>query len=285
MKPREAVLSVLLALALLAVPVCSPAQQVNAVQYTNVPYKAVTQSAQEKAACTLDIHVPTSRKNWPVLIHFHGGGMTGGDKDEGWTSDYGNWGPIFLKQGILLVMPNYRLIGKGGHWPNYIEDAAAAAAWVRKNIESYGGDPNSVFVGGFSAGAYLTHMLFLDATYLEGASTNAHTFAGFIPLSGQTTWHYNIISDIGKQFSVAKNMPMGFVRKTAVPYMILVGGNEGQTITDNKSLFDTLTQLGSTDISMETIPNQPHTTNDLGDATSPKRDNYFAFINKYKAKN
>ncbi len=77
-------------------------------------------------------------------------------------------------------MPN-----SGTHSPD-IRDAAQAAIWVRKNIESYGGDPNSVFISGFSAGAYLTHMLAVDSTWFAEACFDPHHFAGFISLSGQT---------------------------------------------------------------------------------------------------
>lgn len=39
--------------------------------------------------------------------------------------------------------------------PAYIEDAAAAVAWVFKNIEKYGGNNDLIFVSGHSAGGYL----------------------------------------------------------------------------------------------------------------------------------
>lgn len=46
--------------------------------------------------------------------------------------------------------------------PEYTEDAAAAVAWAVKHIAEYGGSPSEIYVGGHSAGGYLTLMLCLD---------------------------------------------------------------------------------------------------------------------------
>lgn len=46
--------------------------------------------------------------------------------------------------------------------PKYVEDAAAAVAWVFNNIENYGGNTSLIFVAGYSAGGYLTDMVGLD---------------------------------------------------------------------------------------------------------------------------
>ena len=44
---------------------------------------------------------------------------------------------------------NYRLSPHIGA-PSYIEDAAAAVAWVFKNIEDFGGESSKIFVSGHS---------------------------------------------------------------------------------------------------------------------------------------
>ena len=46
-----------------------------------------------------------------------------------------------------MVALNYRLYPKVGS-PKYIEDAAAAVAWVFNNISYYGGDTSIIFVSG-----------------------------------------------------------------------------------------------------------------------------------------
>jgi dienelactone hydrolase len=241
--------------------------KLNAVKYTNILYKSGTLNNAEKSACILDIHMPGKpTAKMPVVIHFHGGGMTGGDRNEAFGNDYAHFGDKFLAAG-------------------YIRDAAQAAIWARKNIEAYGGDPHSVFITGFSAGAYLTHMLAIDSTWWNEIKYDPKHFAGFVSLSGQTRQHANIQADL-KVSNIMNEKPyamaMGHIHKTTMPWQIFVGGNEGGTVTDNQALFDALKKAGSTDLYFDIIAGQPHTVGDMAAAVSPKRDKFFAFIEKYK---
>ncbi|MDF2932297.1 MAG: alpha/beta hydrolase [Chryseobacterium sp.] len=107
--------------------------------------------------CVLDIYVPKNIKNFPTIIWFHGGGLTGGQKDI----------PEELKnKGVAVIGVNYRLSPKVNA-PKYIEDAAAATAWVFKNIKKYGGSEKLIFITGHSAGGYLAIMVGLDKSYLK----------------------------------------------------------------------------------------------------------------------
>lgn len=110
----------------------------------DVPYRCGVSSKDPyvRERCVLDLHYPVNAKNYPTVVWFHGGGLKGGNKNV----------PTALKgKGIAVVAPNYRLHPKVKS-PTYIEDAAAAVAWVFKNIGKYGGDPSLVFVSGHSAG-------------------------------------------------------------------------------------------------------------------------------------
>ena len=107
--------------------------------------------------CVLDIYIPKNVKNFPTVIWFHGGGLTGGEKEI----------PEGLKnKGIAVIGVNYRLSPKVNA-PKYIEDAAAATAWVFKNIKNYGGSEDLVFISGHSAGGYLAIMVGLNKMYLN----------------------------------------------------------------------------------------------------------------------
>jgi alpha/beta superfamily hydrolase len=254
---------------------------------TDVPYKTGALSAVEKSVCVLDVHKPSKGSKWPVLVYLHGGGLVESDKSEGWTSYNNNFAYKFLDAGILVVSPNYRLIGKGGTWPGYLQDAAAAAAWARRNIESYGGDPENVFVGGWSAGAYLTQMLFLDTTWFNQVKYDAHRFRGFIAISGQPREHANLAGDLHVTSIMAEKpyaVAMGHIHKTDIPFQIFVGSKEGGTITDNQALYDALLKAGSTDLQINIIPDHAHNDmgNFMGNAVDETRMRFLAFIDKYK---
>ncbi|MGH3281896.1 MAG: alpha/beta hydrolase, partial [Trebonia sp.] len=57
-------------------------------------------------------------------------------------------------------------------WPSGAQDVAAAVAWVRDNIASYGGDPSRIVVAGHSAGC--VHV----ASFLAGQASAGQDGAG-----------------------------------------------------------------------------------------------------------
>ncbi len=67
--------------------------------------------------------------------------------------------------------------------PAHAEDAAAAWAWVVRNISKYGGDPERVFLSGHSAGGYLAALLSVDPSYLGRHGLKLSSIRGTIPVS------------------------------------------------------------------------------------------------------
>lgn len=119
----------------------------------------------------LDIYAPEgARGPLPVLVFFYGGSWRSGSKRE-----YSFIGDAFASRGFVTVIPDYRIAPDV--FPSFLEDGAAAIAWVQQNIAAHGGDPNRIVVVGHSAGAYITMMLALDAHYLRDAGVT-------IPLRG-----------------------------------------------------------------------------------------------------
>ncbi|NDV64754.1 alpha/beta hydrolase [Bacteroides sp. 224] len=132
--------------------------------------------------CKLDIYYPENAKEFPTIVWFHGGGLTGGEKHI----------PNELTQkGFAVVAVNYRLSPRATH-PAYIQDAAEAVAWTFKHIRQYGGNTEKIYVSGHSAGGYLCLMLALDKNYLGKHQVDADKVAAWFPLSGQTVTHYTI---------------------------------------------------------------------------------------------
>lgn len=123
----------------------------------------------------LDISIPTGGDSLlrPVIIWFHGGGLTGGEK----------FIPSQLEGNrYIVVAPNYRLIPNVGV-EECIDDAAEAVAWTFENIKNFGGDPARIFVSGHSAGGFLTSMIGLDKSRLAPYGVDADSIAALIPYS------------------------------------------------------------------------------------------------------
>jgi len=169
--------------------------------------------------CVLDVYYPLNTKDFPTVVWFHGGGLTGGNKQI----------PEALKeQGMAVVAVNYRLYPQIKA-PVYIEDAAAAVAWVLRHIAEYGGDPELVFVSGHSAGGYLTSMVGLDKRWLQTHELDANRLAGLIPFSGHTITHFTVRRERGidgTQAIVDDLAPLYHVRKDAPPILLITGDRE-----------------------------------------------------------
>ncbi len=109
-----------------------------------ISYHADEQKVDDpEKRCFIDMRLPENVKDFPTLVWFHGGGLTGGTRDF----------PAFEGKGVALVSAGYRL-APPADCPDFLTDAAAAVAWTLKHISEYGGDPKKVFIGGHSAGGY-----------------------------------------------------------------------------------------------------------------------------------
>lgn len=188
----------------------------------NIPYYSNEMNLSDdyiKERCVIDVYYPANSKNFPTIVWFHGGGLTGGVKEI----------PDALKEkGFAVVGVNYRLSPRVKA-PAYIQDAAAAVAWVFKNIKNYGGDTSLIFVSGYSAGGYLTKMIGLDKKWLAVHDVDADKIAGLISLSGQTITHFTVREERGipgTQPIIDELAPLYHVRKDAPPLILITGDRE-----------------------------------------------------------
>jgi len=173
--------------------------------------------------CVMDIYYPEKTKEFATLVWFHGGGLTSGNKQI----------PDGLKgKGLCIVAVNYRLYPKVKA-PKYIEDAAAAVAWVFNNIERYGGSASRIFVSGHSAGGYLTSMVGLDKSWLAAHKIDANRIAGLIPLSGHTITHFTVRKERGIPATrpiIDDLAPLYHVRADAPLLMLITGDREKEML-------------------------------------------------------
>lgn len=138
----------------------------------------------------LDIYLPENAKGAPLLIYFHGGGLEAGDK----ADDRGMYLEV-AEQGIIVVSPNYRMYPDYG-FPAYLEDAAAAVACALKCVKEYA-DYGQVWIGGISAGGYISMMLHFAKDFLKNCGVDESLIHGYIFDAGQPTTHFNVLRERG----------------------------------------------------------------------------------------
>jgi acetyl esterase/lipase len=212
----------LLSIFLFAFTIIVYAQNKEYNRLSNIPYYSdsiIKTDEYIKERCVLDVYYPKNLKGFSTIVWFHGGGLTGGNKE---------LPGALVEKGVCVVSPNYRLYPKVNS-PKYIEDAAAAVAWVFRNIGKYGGDTSLIFISGHSAGGYLALMIGLDKRWLNTFHIDANRIAGLIPLSGQTITHFTIRKERGipdTQPLIDDLAPLNHVRPDAPPLLLITGDRE-----------------------------------------------------------
>ncbi len=149
----------------------------------------------------LDVYVSRRRRSSgaPVLVYLHGGGSRMGNKMFGAR-------PLIYRlaaEGWVCISADYRLLRVG--YRDQLADTRATLAWAHDNADAYGGDPDTVFVAGGSAGAHLA-----ATAALSGAAV-----AGVIGMYG----YYGNAGESGQE----PTSPQECINPDAPPFLIIHG--------------------------------------------------------------
>lgn len=228
---------------------------------TNVGYLgAEIQDHRDDPRCRLDLYLPSNRSIVGTLLWLHGGGLTGGQRDSAATQRVGR---RLAEAGIAVASADYRL-SPNSTFPSYIEDAAAAYAWLQRNIPVYGGDPRRVFIGGHSAGAYLALMVAFDEHHLQRMGIDPETIAGVVALSGQTSTHFTVLAERNSppgRMIVDAGAPLFHVKKRGFPIQLLFAGNDmALRIEENRLLAAALRHAGVSRVEEGLLADRTHST-------------------------
>lgn len=170
----------------------------------------------------LDLYLPEGG-DFPTFVYFHGGGLQGGDKAQDALGEY------LTSRGIALATANYRVYPTA-RYPEFIMDAACAVVFVKGHISEYGGN-DRIYVGGSSAGGYLSMMLCFDKRYLAPYGIDPDTLAGFVHDAGQPTKHFNVLRECGedtRRIVVDETAPLYHIGKSPsyAPMLFIVSDND-----------------------------------------------------------
>ena len=168
----------------------------NSVSVTTVNYSDIYNDSYH----SMDIYTPDgdTETNRPVILYMHGGSYYGGNKT---MTDCVDFCENMAKKGYVTASLNYRLANiisfLSSNETQYetvlkaVADAKSAIRFLRKdydNGDNYGIDPNTIFVGGYSAGAVTAiHLAYIDE--INDLPTS--------PINVQ-----NIVNNIGGQYGI-----------------------------------------------------------------------------------
>lgn len=161
----------------------------------------------ENEAQKLDIYLPDGEVS-SVFVYFHGGGLHAGDK----VKNAAVFAPYVTDRGVAVISANYRMYPDAGY-PDFICDAAQVVAWANKYMhEELGCD--RLYVGGSSAGGYMTMMLCFDKRYLAAVGLDNSAIAGYFHDAGQPTAHFYVLKNSGvdeRRIIVDETAPLYYI--------------------------------------------------------------------------
>ena len=205
--------------------------------------------------CALDVYLPDCDE-FSVFVYFHGGGLECGDKSECKFYD------ALVQKGIAVVTANYRMY-PNAKFPDFIEDGAAAVNWAYENMKTYG-RVKGIFVGGSSAGGYMSQMLCLDKKYLKKYNIDSDKVDGYIHDAGQPTTHFNVLRERGidtRRVLIDEAAPIFHIcdNRCYAPMQIIVSDNDmANRYQQTELLVNTLNIFGAQNIDYRVMKNSNH---------------------------
>ena len=203
------------------------------------------------------LNLPVGKKNFPLVIWLHDGCLTSDHRSypgDLWNGDYAS------------AEIRYRVSNGTFKSTDSIADAAAATAFILKNLKSLNVDPENVFLGGKSAGAYLAAMVGMNPALLAAHEEDNTRFKGLLLLSGQMTTHFQIKRDLHYDSSDYKPVideyaPFHYANQKMSP-VLFITGEGGLDMPgrpeENAFMAATLRALGHTAVRCYHLPGHDH---------------------------
>lgn len=159
----------------------------------------------------------------PALVLFHGGGWTGGARDQ-----FAPQAKHFASRGLVAILVTYRLASKDTKEPPLVcvQDAKSAMRWVRAHAGELGIDPQRLGAGGGSAGGHLAAFASMvsgmdDPQDDLSISPRGDALILFNPVfdnGPDQGWGHERIGALYRQYSPAHN-----ITPTAPPTIVMLG--------------------------------------------------------------
>lgn len=221
-----------LCLTLLGLVACSPVKVMNTLLVPADGYTFKTDSYGPLPRQGVDVYIPHSTLQKadglkPIVVFFYGGSWESGDR-----GNYKFVGEALTSQGIIAVVPDYRIYPEV-KFPAFVRDGAMAVRWAKDHAQEWGGDPARIYLAGHSAGGHIAVMLSVDSEYLENVGMTPQELRGAIGLGGpydflplQTA---KLKAILGADDEVWKSQPVNFVDGKNPP-LLLVTGNQDDIV-------------------------------------------------------
>jgi acetyl esterase/lipase len=215
--------------------------------YPSVPYSD-DENDEMRIMC---LSIPKGKKDFPTIVWFHGGGFTGDSRECPKE--------LYESKEYAIAEVRYRL-SPDVEAPAFYEDGVEALVWILKNIKSFGGNTDKIFIGGMSAGANLAMLISMNEKWLKQYGFDNKKLAGILAVSGQVTTHFHVAEKL-KLPPESEYAPLQYLSKD-LPPIIIITGDTAKDIPgraeENVRMATMLHKLGHQNIECHSVGGKDH---------------------------
>lgn len=250
-------LLLLFATLVLALAACSPLRTLSELSDDGA-YRRVSDLAYgPDTRQQLDLYLPeTLDETTPLVVFFYGGGWRRGDK-----ADYEFVAAALAGAGLAVAVPDYR-VWPAVQYPAFVEDGAAALAWLGESASQYGLDGGQVFLMGHSAGAQIAALLALDPGFRERAGARAVVIKGLIGLSGPYDFlpldEGSYLQDVFPAASRQDSQAINHVDPGDPPTLLIHGADDGVVEPGNSERLAEALAAAGVDVTLRIYEGRGH---------------------------
>ncbi len=217
-------------------------------------FEHLVYGADDPGSQYINLAIPRGKVDFPVLIWFHGGGMSEALCD---------CNPEMWDGSFAVATVRYRLTPAAVP-PAQYSDAARAIDFIYRNIDKYYGSKHKLLVGGLSAGANMAALTCFDEQWLAPYRLSYKNVLAFILVSGQMTTHFRVKELLNYPAAsliplVDKFAPLYHLKSDLPPICMIVGEHDipGRKY-ENLLMRDILEAMGHKEVTVHVVPRAKH---------------------------
>ena len=246
-----------LLLGLLLTAGCSPLQTLSKLSdngaYRRVPDLAYGPEARQR----LDLYLPQARDEAaPLVLFFYGGGWRRGARES-----YEFVAAALAEDGFVVAVPDYR-VWPEVRYPAFVEDGAAALAWLAQTGPRYGVNADRQVLMGHSAGAHIAALLALDPARRASAGAGDVEIAGLVGLAGPYDFlpldEDSYLQEVFPPDTRAASQPIGYVSPDDPPALLIHGADDSLVEPGNSERLAQALAAAGVDVTLRIYADEGH---------------------------
>ena len=185
----------------------------------------VRQAYGPSAIERLDVY-PTEGKHAPIVVFIHGGAWKSGT-----AADHSYGAEAIVRAGAHFLVPDFDPVqAAGGSLFPMVDQIRRSIAWVHRNADSFGGDPDRIYVVGRSSGSHLAGCAAITE-WSKQFGLPADIVKGYVLQSGMYDLRGPRLSKRGAYVKFTDEMeqelsPERHIDRIVTPIVLLYGSNE-----------------------------------------------------------